>query len=49
MSDSVAEVIAKLDVFERTLLDLTMELREYRYQLFASMQAEGLDEEVKDL
>lgn len=49
MSESYAEVIANLDTFERDLINLTMRIREYRYQLFAAIQAEGLDEEVKDL
>ena len=48
-NESVAEVIAKLDVFERTLIDLTMQIREYRYQLFAAIQADSLDQEVEGL
>ena len=49
MNDSLGEVIANLDVFERDLINLTMRIREYRYQLFAAMQVEGLDEEAEGL
>lgn len=46
---TVPEVIAKLDVFERDLLNMVARIREFRYDLFASVQAEDLDNDLGDL
>ena len=47
--ESLTEVIAHLDTFERDMLDMTRRLREYRHMLFAAMQAQGLDSEAEGL
>lgn len=34
---SVPEVIAKLDVFERELLDMVRQVKEFRHELFETL------------
>ena len=47
--ESLAEVIAHLDVFERDLVKMASQIKEYRYILFSALQAQSLDSELGDV
>ncbi len=47
--ESLADVIAHLDDLERDLDQIKARVREYRYTLFSSLQAQDLDNELDDL
>ena len=41
--ETVPEIIAHLDEFERDLMRMASKVREYRHVLFAAYSAQGLD------
>ena len=43
MEDSIPEIIAHLDDFERDLVRMASKVREYRHVLFAAYSAQGID------
>lgn len=47
--ESLLEVIVFLDEQERALEEMRKKVREYRYLLFSSTQAQGLDDDPKAL
>lgn len=49
LNEVVADVIAHLDDFERDMAAMAAKVKEYRYILFAAMQAEGLDSDLDGL
>lgn len=49
MDETIAEVLAHLDDFERDMVRMTVKIREYRHTLFAALSAAGLDSPPDDL